>query len=277
MLRIICAISIVYFAICLIYKGSGYNNQYYVLSTIATFLYGIFLAFTIYNNQSRFSRIRELLRNDDSNLLLMYRQGRIFGEENQKKIKEHIDKYLIGQIDYRLEDFSESTSGFNQLQEFILELEPKNNREAVIYQNLLTALADSAKNRSLVSSLVSQKVTQIEWFSIVGLQTLIAIFILILNNSSVVSAILSTLLVSVSLIMILVLYQIDQLSWQEDKWIWQPLHKLFLELELIPYYSEQVISSGRARITKGEKVRIAHYPNFYPDMNRKTVELKTIG
>ncbi len=106
--KIINLLLIVYFClyltVCLLFKGSGYTDGFYVLISVCTFLYGIFVAFSIYNHQTRLSQIKELLRTDDSSLLLIYRQSIVFGEDIQNKIRSLIDAYLMIQIDYKLAD-----------------------------------------------------------------------------------------------------------------------------------------------------------------------------
>lgn len=54
--------------------------------------------------------------------------------------------------------------------------------------------------------------------------------------------------------------------------IWEPLHNLFKYLDLLPYYPEEVIRSGRINLPKGEKVRLVQYPDPYPDMSNKAIK-----
>lgn len=266
--------SIAYFYICVRFTGLGYTNENYVLISTATFLYGIFIAFSIFSHQNRLSRVRELLRTDDAYILSIYRQSAVFGEKTQAQILELIDEYLMSQIDYRLgDDYHDSTAKYRELSTFIINLKPETEAEKLQYQNLVTLASNANTTRKLVGTLVKERTTNLEWFSIVSLHALIAYLIFSFNTGTVVSAILSTAVVSTGAVMLIVLYQLNTLSWQEDKWVWAPLSNLFLDLNLLPYYPDVVVSEKRAKIKPGSKVRICHYKHPYPDMRDKEVKV----
>jgi len=65
---------------------------------------------------------------------------------------------------------------------------------------------------------------------------------------------------------------LNNLKWQKTIWTWQPLHNLFKNLDLIPYYPKPVVDRGEAKIEKGELIRLANYPQSYPDMTKKVIE-----
>lgn len=82
----------------------------------------------------------------------------------------------------------------------------------------------------------------------------------------------ATLVSSLSMIVI-VLYRYNNLSWQEDVWIWEPLTRTFIQLGLMPYYGDFVTKQKRARLPKEIDYRIAHYPSPYPVFDDKVVEI----
>ncbi len=266
-----------YLGLGLVFNGSGYNNEYYVIISVATFLYGIFIAFSIYSHQTRLSQIKEMLRKDDSCLLSTYRQSSVFGKDVQHKVVEFVDKYLMTQINYRLQDdYQESAADFKNLYNFVLEIEPLNDKQTAVYQSMISELSSAASNRKLVGTLVRQKMTRLEWVSILSLHTLIAFVLFIFNTSSVLLSLLSSLIVVAGFIMIVVLHQLNNLTWQEEEWIWQPLHNLFLDLGLLPYYPEPAIDQGRVVIPSGSKVRVCRYNNPYPDMTNNEIHTVVI-
>lgn len=265
-----------YLLVCLKFSGPGYSNEYYVLISVATFLYGIFIAFSIFNHQNRLSKVRELLRTDDANLLSIYRQSSVFGDVIQKQVRDKLDKYLITQIDYKItDDYHESSESFKSLSKLIIDLDPKNDKQTAVYQHMVASVSSSATNRKLIGTLVNERTTILEWTSIISLHFSIAYFIFAFNPGDLVSSIVSSLVTITSAVMIAVLYQLNSLTWQESKWIWRPLHNLFLDLDLIPYYPDFVIERKRAQIKIGEKVRICHYTKPYPDMSGNKIETVT--
>jgi len=266
--------SAIYLLVCLNYSGPGYSNEYYVLISVAAFLYGIFIAFSIFNHQNRLSRVRELLRTDDSNLLSVYRQSVVFGKDTQHAIQSKIDDYLISQIDYKItDDYHESTHAFRELSEYVIDLTPKTEKQLAIYQNITSAIANSSTNRKLTGTLVNEKTTTLEWVSILALHLSIAYFIFAFNNGDLLASVASTLVVVTGAVMIVVLYHLNTLTWQESRWIWRPLHYLFIDLGLLPYYPDFVVTKGRADVPVGSEIRVCHYNNPYPDMSGNEIEV----
>jgi hypothetical protein len=53
------------------------------------------------------------------------------------------------------------------------------------------------------------------------------------------------------------------------------LHRLFQNLGLLPYYPRVVVTERRAKVNG--RVRLADYPNPYPDISGKVVSIEEIG
>ncbi len=263
----------VYLGVCYSFRGAGFSDEASVLVSVATFLYGIFIAFSIFNHQNRLTTIREMLRTDDAFLLSIYRGSSVFGEDVQKKTQKHIDNYLISQIDYKItDDYHESSEAFSELSNYIVDLDPKTDKQVAVYQNLVGIISSSSTNRKLVGTLVRERLTMLEWFSIMSLHALIAYLVFTLNTGTFISSVIAALIVTTSAVMIVVLYHLNTLTWQEEKWIWKPLHNLFVDLELIPYYPDFVISRQRAVVPANSTIRVCHYTKPYPDMSDKEIE-----
>ena len=67
------------------------------------------------------------------------------------------------------------------------------------------------------------------------------------------------------------LYDIDNLQWKEDKLIWIPLTQLFKDMNSSPYFPKKVYQRINLKLEK-EKIRLATYPNKYPDFSGKKIE-----
>lgn len=255
--------------------GGTINSQIQSTFTASTFLFGIFVAFSIANSQSKLNKVNETLREDSAIWLFVYKTSDVFGPKVKKRTQELIDLYFIDQIDYFLEDFKYSNKSFFKLFDFLINLETENSRQEKVYGNILNSVEDSLKNRKLVETLLKEHVSKFEWISILSLLGVILFFIFNINNGSIISIISSILLATSAVTIVFVLRDLDSLHWKEQSWIWEKLENLFNELELLPYYPKEVLSSGRGRVEKGRQVRIAEYPNLYPDMSGKVVKIIT--
>lgn len=259
-------------------KGKTSVDTVKTLLSVSSFLFGIFVAFSIANSTSRFNKTREVLKTDNAILLFLYQASDIFKPEVKQKVQELIDNYLVDQIDYYLTDFQLSAKSFNQLFQYVIRIETKNQTQREIKKKIIDLSAESFKNRKLVETLVQESMQKYEWASILTLLPIIlfCIFYININEGALILFISSILLTTATFTLVFTLNNLDRLQWKEKIWIWAQLENLFLELDLLPYYPAAVIKTGRAKPKKGRNIRLAHYPNPYPDMTGKTVELVKI-
>lgn len=265
----------VFILIGLFFKGSGYNDQLSTLLSVASFLFGIFVAFSIANNHSRLSKINETLKGDSAIILSIYEMLTVFGKETQEEVQKLLDKYLIDQIDYYLEDFRYSQQSFTNLYRYLINLEPRNKRQETVYDAIVNLLNNSMANRKHVETLVKQKMFTFEWISILMLLGLIIFLVFNINSGSAYSVLLSALLASASIILVFVLRDLDSLRWKEQSAIWEPLNSLFISLNLLPYYPKEVINRRGVQLTRGQEMRVVEYPDPYPEMTHKIVTVHT--
>lgn len=264
---------IFFISVALFVQGKGLSDEISTLFSVASFLFGIFLGFSISNSHGRFNQICQILRTNDAIILFIYQMSGQFGEKIKKDIQILLDNYLIDQLDYYLFDFKKSHQSFMKLFQYLDKLVIKNEKQKKSYESMVDSLSDSLKNRKTVEALLQQPMFKFEWISILTLLAIILFCIFYINTGSVLSIISSVLLSTSAIILVFVLKDLDNLSWKEQQWIWEPIEDLFCELGLLPYYPIDVLKSKRAKVKKGEKIRVAIYPNPYPDMTRKKIEI----
>ena len=259
--------------IAIFIHGGGYNDYINAIVMVATAIFSILIAFLISMAHGRLTKINETLKQHEGNLLFIYQLTDLFGEQSKKEVQELIDLYLIDQLDYYLYDFKYSNKSFFKLFTYLIKLEAKNPTQEISYASIQSAIADCSKDRKIVESLVNERLSILEWFSIVSLLSLIIFIVFYMNTGGLVEIVITVVLSSSVIALTFVLKQLNNLSWKEDSWIWEPMQILFKELDLIPYLPDGVVKKHRARIAVGEKIRIAHYKNTYPDMTEKTIEI----
>lgn len=267
-------ISLVVFTLMSFFSISqGYNDQLNTLLAATSFIFGIFIAFSITTSQTKLNKINETLKEEEGIYLYIYKTSEVFGSRVKKEVQKLIDQYLIDQVDYLLPDFKYSNKSFLKLFEYINNLKPVNKREEVAYENLTAVMVDSVRNRKLVETLTQETLSKFEWLSIISLLSVILILIFSINDRSVISIISSILLSTSAVVLVAILRDLDNLRWKEQSWIWEPLEQLFNELELLPYYPKDLINQGRVKLDRGHKIRLVDYQNKYPDMTGKKIEI----
>ena len=272
----IATLAVIFMCVFSLIKDHGYTDQLGTYIAVVSLLFGIFLAFSIYNQHGRLALINEMLKQHEGNLYSLYLQSAVFSVKTQDNIRELIDTYLVAELDYRLEDFNLTTPEFRAIYDYVLALNPKGERQSVVFEIMIGSLAQSTQLRKQVETSVRQRMTKLEWFSISALLALLAYSMALISEVSLTGVLIVFITVLTAIILMIVLWQLDTLKWQAERWIWQPLHDLFLSMDLVPYYPGPVIAYGEVHLKKGEKIRIARYLHKYPDISNKTVQEITI-
>jgi hypothetical protein len=253
--------------------GRGASDSMLTLLSVSSFLFGIFVAFSISDRHSRLKDIRAQLREGDALIFDIYKNSAAFGTKIQEKCRLLLDDWIIATIDYRLVDFHKARSKFDVLYDFVLSLKPSNPKQAVAYDKMVDILRDMNKENKRLRYLVTDRISSYEWGSIVILSGIILFCLFYINTGSLSSMILTVLLSVTLTLLVLVLRDLDQLYWKEQKWIWDPLIDLFNELDLLPYFPDDVFIRKRIKLQPGLKYRVGKYAHPYPDMTDKRIEI----
>ncbi|MFC1723092.1 hypothetical protein ACFL0V_03055 [Nanoarchaeota archaeon] len=264
---------VIFAAVAVLVPGVGLTEFFITLLSVSSFLFGIFVAFFISDRHSRIKRIQELLREQDANILNIYKLSGEYGKKEQGKIRKLLDNWVISTVDYYLKDFHKTMPDFLKVYDHCLALK-KNKSRPIIYDQIIYELKDSSKTYKRLTYLLRDKLSVIEWGSITLLSVIMLICLFAINTNTIFSIPIIVLL-SISIVAILlVLRDLDQLFWKEHIWIWDPVTQLFQELDLMPYYPDEAIDLKRYKPPKGMKYRKAIYTTPYPDMTGKKVEIK---
>lgn len=266
---------IIFFLIAYFVPGRGKDEFITLLLSITSFMFAIFLAFSTANRHSRLTSIRERLRNGDALILSIYNLSKIFGKKISDKCRKIIDDDLIIQIDYELVDYDKSTSKFLELYTFISKIKAKVKSQSFAKDHMLYNIDDYMKNRKEITYRVRDKMYSFEWISLITLCGIILFCLFYVNNGSIISIITIPLLSTCLVLLLFVLKELNNLSWQEKEWVWFPLADLFKELGLLPYFPEDIFLSGMIKpkeLKHIKKYRYAHYPNT-PSPKGKVVKI----
>ncbi|MCA9459303.1 MAG: hypothetical protein KC550_02015, partial [Nanoarchaeota archaeon] len=129
--------------------------------------------------------------------------------------------------------------------------------------------------RKLVEFMVKNKLIFFNWIILNFLAIIIVLAVFYINDNSLISIFISIILSSACIIILLFIYGLDSLEWNDDIWIWEPLHQVFLEMELLPYYPDFILKNlkGKKFLEKGTKIRVARY---IPKTNYEEKEVEII-
>ncbi|MDR1300694.1 MAG: hypothetical protein LBK50_03230 [Candidatus Nomurabacteria bacterium] len=245
--------AIVFYAITIIFPGPGTQPEF---AGPAATIFSILLGFMVANSQSRMNSIYERLKTENSNNLIIYRLSAAFGTSTQDKIRDLLDQYLMDQIDYNIEEFEYSSYSFEKLYNYILQLDPTDNRQDKAIIKSLDILNLSTVNRGQIEAESKHRLSLGQWASILALMFVTIITVWTMSDGGWWGGAVLTALASAVVLMVLTMRDMNNLKWGNASWTWQPLHKLFKDIGLVPYYTSAIINDHEADIAKGELIRI---------------------
>jgi hypothetical protein len=271
------ALAYIIFLLCTLnIKGAGYTSWISLAVTFVVFTFAIFLAFSISNRRDRLVSLRENLRQIDALVLSLNKYAKYFGDDFCQGLLPLLDEYLILQVDYSLRDFRKSQPLLLKIYDYILESEAKTAEQKDIKMKMMENLEGQLILRKKVEFNIADNMQTYEWLTIVGLSLLTLFCLFFINDKSVASSIVLPILETVIVVILITIYDLDSLRWQEQNWIWKPLGDLFTGIELAPYFPDVIfVDRVNAKLLdEFESFRIGYYihKNSYPDFEK---EIKT--
>jgi hypothetical protein len=242
------------------------------LASMATFLFGVLLAFTIARARERLLLLQDTVSKNDSALLSIHQMIAVFPEEDRVRIRDLVDEQLTSEIDYRLVDHYYSTPAFLALSAAIYALDPQSQQQVGAYRELLRLCIEIGSNRAIIESITGQSLSVLEWSGLILLLLLLVGLIAVIPGGTVFGALAAGVMAGTLTTLMILLRKLDLLRWHERVSIWEPTTRLFRCMDLDPYVPREVIDSGRYR--PAGRIRVVDYPYPYPDRSSKTVTIE---
>jgi ABC-type multidrug transport system fused ATPase/permease subunit len=242
------------------------------LVSMAAFLFGVLLAFTIVRMRERLASVQELVAKGNSGLFSIHELAAVFHPGARDDIRALVDVHLTDQIDYRLVDYHLATTSYQALLAAVRDLNPVSAQQQAVFRELIVMSVELDSYRALIEATTGQEMSSLEWTSLLLLLLVLLGLISVLPGGTILGAIVvGTLAVALATLMIL-LRKLDMLRWHERVTIWEPTSRLFRSMDRDPYVPRIVIEKGRY-LPVG-RVRVVDYPDPYPDRSRKVITLE---
>jgi hypothetical protein len=119
------------------------------LASVATFLFGVLLAFTIVRTRERLALVQNLVAKSNASLSSIHQMMAVFGPDDRRQVRTLIDDHLTDQIDYRLVDHHAASPSFERLTSAMYALSPGTRQEEVVYKELIRLGVKMSEDRVL--------------------------------------------------------------------------------------------------------------------------------
>lgn len=267
---------LVFLGLSFVVQGPEDSSSVEAILAVSTFMFAIYLAFTISRRHARLEHLQSMFRQNDAILLDLYRYSGQFGKAAKKRMLKKIDAFLMAQIDYKMEDYHLSMPELLAVQDEVLTLKAKTNVQIESFDQMITHTSALTLNLKETSYTVKDKMLPYEWGALITLTFIVWVSLLFLGDQSFFISLVMPMLATCFGLLLIIVRDLNNLTWQEHQWVWKPLEELFRELDLLPYVSEPLIKDGwvpENELLEMKSYRLATYPNPYPDMKGKKVKV----
>jgi hypothetical protein len=242
------------------------------MASMASFLFGVLLAFTIVRTRERLALVHNLVAKGNASISSIHQMMEAFDRASRERVRELVDIHLTDQIDYRLVDYHRATASFLELTDAVYSLEPEGPQQEAVYRELLSLCSGTSTDRSLIEAATGQALSPIEWTGLLLLLLLLTGLIAVLPGGTGWGALVAGVLAATLVTFMFILRKLDVLRWHEKVTIWEPTSRLFRSMGLYPYVPRFVIETGRY-VPVGP-VRVVEYPDPYPMRATKIVKVE---
>jgi len=245
------------------------------MASMAAFLFGVLLAFTIVRTRERLALVQDLVARDNSALFSIHQLVAVFGDEDREHVRELVDEHLTDQIDYRLVDYHMAAASNQRLLDAVYALDPQGPQEESVYKELVALGINMTADRANIEAATGQALSPIEWTGLLLLLLLLVSLIAVLPGGTALGAVVAGVLAGTLVTFMVLLRKLDRLRWHEVVTIWEPTTRLFRKMGHDPYVPREVIESGRYR--PSGRVRVVEYPDPYPIRGSKIVKVEELN
>jgi len=245
------------------------------MASMAAFLFGVLLAFTIVRTRERLVLIQDLIAKGDASLLTVYDAVGVFDDRQRELIRDLLDAHLTDQIDFRLVDYHRASPSFRTLVKSLLAIRPSNPAEEAVYKEIVARCFLLDNDRALIEAAAGQSMSPLEWTGLLLLLVVLLGLLAVLPGGTVLGSIVAGIMAGTLVTLVVLLRKLDLLRWHEQVTIWEPTSRLFRSMGRDPYVPRQVIDGGRFQPTG--RVRVVDYPDPYPLRATKVVTFVDFG
>ncbi|MEI6144496.1 MAG: hypothetical protein WCP91_02775 [Candidatus Berkelbacteria bacterium] len=254
-----------------------YSTFFATILGVSTFLFGIFISFSISDRRMRIDKIRENDSEERSQLISIYSSAKAIDKDFSEKVTDSLDKYLMATLDYKIWDYYLTQKEYDDLFQTITKYEPESNQAKAMFGSMVTSLTKILSCRKSTIGLIDDRLSAFEWLVSAFLSLVIFVCLTAVNSGAAVS-IGVILFLSIALFLVLtLLYSLDDLSWKEEERIFEPYSKTFESIGLMRYYPDALILQKRVKKHIGKEYRVGVLPKPYPDLSEKKIEVVKPG
>lgn len=243
-------------------SGIGPSELVTTILTITGILFAICIGFFITDLWSRFENIRANAAIEVSGLISYYQLAKILGSSGRhrdflKKQTELINSYVKRFITVEWHEYQNTDAEFNAIFDSVKDIkELKTNKESETYSTMLPVLISISEARKKMTVIGQDRLSKAEWLVVISLSATLIFCLFYLKEPNITSTIFTGLLTTVILLLLLILQDLDDLSYGEETVSFEPYERIFDAIGKPRFYLKKDIESKRISLPKGKEYRV---------------------
>ena len=229
---------------------------------IVGILFGIIIGFFITDLYTRFARMRELIAGEVSALTTAYAFAKVLGSHTANKrwlpkFRDKLAAYASKVLSLGLSDYVKADKEFNAIYDALIPInELKTNKETETYTNVLPVLSRLSDMREDLILFIKDRLSPAEWTTITSLWGIFLFNLFYLKTTDISSIIFTGVLSSIAFMLVLVIKDLDDLSFGYEIIGHEPYERVLDLLGKKRVYRKEDIETGVAKPPKGIKYKI---------------------
>ncbi len=254
-----------------LYDGGGSFEKVREVFHVCSLLFGILIVSAVGMAYGKYREVKTLIAGEVGKLTSLYYTSSIISKKAQEKVGEAIERYITNSLDYLLIDYVKFTEDeLNKILETIRKLNINNTKGGPAYGSIISTFSGLTELREKIRTVTSTRLGTLQWSTVLILGVSLIYLLQYIKSSSTVSALISFFLSLSIIVLLAVLFSLDNLTWFEEHWSWEPYEDLLEQMGKLRYYPRPAIGT-KVKPPKDKPYRVAYYFSPYPDTSKKRV------
>jgi len=243
------------------FPGNGSNESINTIIGVVGLLFAILVGFFINDLWTRFQRVRENVSIEVSGLQTYFIFVKILSAFPRhkkwiEKQRELIDRYIKEFFKVEWTNYEKVDPLFNDIMRSLKDIgELKTNKETETYTNFLPLLNEVTTAREKLFMYGKDKLSKAEWMVVCSLASIILFSMFYINTGILSSVFLTGVLSSSVITILLIMRDLNDLSYGEDMISFEPYETIFDVIGKPRFYLKRDIECGRVKPPKEIKYR----------------------
>jgi len=244
-------VALVAFTIAAMFVPSnGPSEDVKIILTVSSFLFAIFAGFFISRLNGRYDKVKEIVADEDSAWLSLYKTSQYLGQGFTKKLSNFIDDYYITSYDYELvSDYYKGTAKyFHKIYDELDKVKIKGVKASEVFDTMVSLLNNIETFRNRASVTLVERVTKGQWAILLTLASIIIFSVFFLKTNTTYSIVLTVMLSTIIVLVILMMRDLQNFRLSGENPVTESGQELFLFIGKKRYYNQAHVKSGFNKI-----------------------------